>query len=155
MTTTKTIYTSYYYQLQKGRDQQFPEEMKLVVVSNTISRFISREARERLITDYQGVTNPGKTLVEELADGIIDESEYRSYYLLLLDHNMLSHEKQFLDLLKLIYESDSVVLFCHEGPEKFCHRHVLAEWLVRYARELHDVVLETSEWKPVSLTSQV
>ena len=26
-------------------------------------------------------------------------------------------------------ESDNVVLLCYEAPDKFCHRHIVAEWL--------------------------
>jgi len=139
------IYTSYYYQLQKEKYKQF-NDLQLIVVSNTINRFISKEARKKLITRYQDITKPGKTLLREAKNGIISKQEYKIAYINILNGNLITHEKLFLELINLA-KTQGIVLFCHEGKDKFCHRRILAKWLVNLAIK-YKITLEASEWKP-------
>lgn len=145
------IYTSYYYQLQGDRVKQFPEELQLVVASNNISRFISKEARERLITTYQGITKPGLTIVQELKNGTIDEIGYTEAYIGILQWNLVSHGKLLYNLVKLAHDP-GIVLFCYEGPTKFCHRHILARWLVNHASKVYGITLGRKEWDKLTQT---
>ena len=31
-----------------------------------------------------------------------------------------------------------IVLVCYEGPSKFCHRHLVAEWLNKYGYDVEE-----------------
>ncbi len=47
---------------------------------------------------------------------------------------------RILDVLNYMSDGHDVVLVCYEGPSKFCHRHLIAEWLNKHG---YDV----KEWK--------
>ena len=69
--------------------------------------------------------------LEELLGGIcfrkeIDEMEYTSRYLSQLDWVGIKNI-----LLKIHHFGDDVVLLCWEAPDKFCHRHILADYINR------------------------
>ena len=36
-----------------------------------------------------------------------------------------------IDLIAHQENTDKVVLLCYESPEKFCHRHIVASWLLK------------------------
>lgn len=62
---------------------------------------------------------PDKSLVWAYKDGKITEEEYTTVYM-----NQLNQ----LDVHKIAKELEGKVLLCWEGKQKFCHRHIVADW---------------------------
>ena len=54
----------------------------------------------------------------------------------------------YLDLLRIskTTKADKLVLLCYESPEKFCHRHIVANWLSDCLREpIKEIDVKTKE----------
>lgn len=88
---------------------------------------------------YQGnalpIVAPTWELVLGVREGRIDEREYTSRYLQLL-------EVRNVDSLLLVETlPDTVYFLCYEKPTDFCHRHVFARWLSEKTG------IEISEWE--------
>ena len=67
---------------------------------------------------------PSDKILWDHKKGKIDEMEYTSKYLDQL--NELGVDR----IIKMIQIfGDNVVLLCWESPEKFCHRHILADYI--------------------------
>ena len=66
---------------------------------------------------------PPRQLVYSYKDGLISNFEYARIYTDILENNKEEILKQIRAL------PDNSVLLCYEKLPKFCHRHVLAEWL--------------------------
>lgn len=62
-----------------------------------------------------------------------DEKAYRKVFNNIL--NRLDHRMVLGDLIHLSGGRD-IVLVCYEGPSKFCHRHLVAEWLNKYGYDV-------------------
>lgn len=138
-----TIYTSYYAKLQ--HKSELFEDKELIVTSNTISRYLPKEQREKLVTTYQSVFKPGDILYSTPKDenGKIDEDIYTKAYLELLRNNYRVHANLFEQVIELAEQND-IVLFCWEKSGKFCHRHLLACYLTVLALE-KDILLCVKE----------
>jgi hypothetical protein len=52
-------------------------------------------------------------------------------------------EQRRLDPAIVANELDGYTLLCWEGPGKFCHRHIVADWLKPYTdvEEICDITL--------------
>lgn len=120
------IFTSYY----KKVEQQGPR-YTLVQVSNSKPSWFPWDVIE-LKEVY-----PKWAIVSGLKNGEISEDEFRDIYseqLSKLDASVI------LDKLQYFSEQNNnkdVVLLCYEGSNKFCHRHILAEWLGQDIIELN------------------
>lgn len=71
------------------------------------------------------------TIVGPFKDGKITEKEFAIRYRRMLDSRE-SNIKMMLETLKRnarSLEREDMVFLCYEKPGRFCHRHVLAEWL--------------------------
>lgn len=66
---------------------------------------------------------PSWDLLNAYKSGQVDERGYTEWYLRLLAERKLTPQ-QVVDELE-----EGSVLLCYEGPGKFCHRHIVAEWL--------------------------
>ena len=67
---------------------------------------------------------PDKQILFDFKNGVIDEMEYTSRYLTQLDNIGIR------EILRSIHRyGDDVVLLCWEHPSKFCHRHILADYI--------------------------
>jgi uncharacterized protein YeaO (DUF488 family) len=67
---------------------------------------------------------PPKQLVFDYKDGKISQEEYTEVY-----NKQLSD----LDAVQVYLElQPSATLLCWEGPHKFCHRHLVADWLMSH-----------------------
>ena len=67
---------------------------------------------------------PEESILWKYKNGEIDEMEYTSLYLDQLDRIGIR------DILLGIHTfGDDVVLVCWEAPDKFCHRHILADYI--------------------------
>ncbi len=65
--------------------------------------------------------------------------EYRREILGKLKPTVVFHK---LWLIAHQEQKDKVVLLCYESPEKFCHRHLVADWLGDgLGREIREIVL--------------
>ena len=66
---------------------------------------------------------PTWELLRAYKSGQVDERGYTEWYLRLLQERKLTPESVVEEL------EEGSVLLCYEGPGKFCHRHIVAEWL--------------------------
>lgn len=84
---------------------------------------------------------------EKWHNGEYDNQEYiRLYYETVLNKlDPIEVLKEMCNLLEIKFEGVNqpldIVILCWETPEKFCHRHIVAEWL---ERELGIVIVELS-----------
>ena len=107
------IYTGYYSKVKNykssgytvvsiSRTEPFPVDGKLMILA------------------------PDENILWRYKNGEIDEMEYTSLYLDQLDKIGIRI------ILKSIHSfGDDVVLLCWEAPDKFCHRHILADYINR------------------------
>lgn len=79
---------------------------------------------------------PGWDLVSGIKTGQITEREYTERYKAKLAHMDRGIVRLKLEALSEIYEDRDIILLCYEAPDKFCHRHILAEWLGNDVTEL-------------------
>lgn len=135
------LQTSYYAKLQH-RPELFKDRI-LVATSNSISQFLPQGARSRIVHSYKKLVQPDWKIVEEVKKGIISNEEYTVAYLSMLDQKYQKSPDPFHELIRKAKLGD-VVLFCYEKSGSFCHRHLLAGWLKKKAKEL-DVYLEIRE----------
>lgn len=72
---------------------------------------------------------PGWELVSGIRSGSLSQEEYTKKYLEHLSH--LDREAIWEKLVQMsdAYERTKMVLLCYEAPNKFCRRHLVAEWL--------------------------
>ena len=70
---------------------------------------------------------PSIKLIKSYKSGLISDAEYIKSYTAQLD----SHEYSIMQSLSdiLMHTESDIILLCYEKPGKFCHRHVLANWL--------------------------
>ena len=75
---------------------------------------------------------PSKNLLMRYKQGLVNEEQYTKEYTEQLDElfddgSMVNH----ISFLKRLEKSEQkeVVLLCYEGKGKFCHRHILADFL--------------------------
>lgn len=111
------IYTSYYAHSKKYLG--FVNFLRL-----GISRAVFKGACDRHIMALA----PGSKLLADYKDGKIDEKEYIKRYLEYLDElNKEGFLQNFVNFCN--NRSSDIVLLCYEAPGKFCHRHLLANYL--------------------------
>ena len=82
---------------------------------------------------------PDSSLLCGYKNGNIGEEEYARRYLSSLEE---LHDNGTLDKFAhyLINHSMDVVLLCYERPDKFCHRHLLADYLNKqYGLEIKEL----------------
>lgn len=63
--------------------------------------------------------------------GNYDSEESKSYYMSAYKKTVLDalDKRMVIDELNSITNGKNLYLLCFETPEKFCHRHLLADWL--------------------------
>lgn len=115
------IYTSYY----KRFDSQglFYNNMIPVRISTSMPNWFYYDAYS--IPELY----PGWDLVNGIKGGTITEAEYAAIY---KDRLSLLNKELILTKLREISDKHNgadLVLLCYEVPGKFCHRHLVAEWL--------------------------
>ena len=67
---------------------------------------------------------PSVELLNDYKKGLINEDNFREVYNSYLEENF---NLVYSDLANL--NLDKIVLCCFEKPDKFCHRHILADFL--------------------------
>ena len=107
------IYTGYYSKIKEYVDSG----LTLLSISRTKPEFA------KSCIDIPQLF-PSNKILWDYKKGKIDEMEYTSKYLDQL--NELGVDR----IIKMIQIfGDNVVLLCWESPEKFCHRHILADYI--------------------------
>ena len=106
------ILTSYFAKWRNCRNQ-LPEP-----ISIALSKPIGMEMKEmRLLM-------PTPAMLSQYKKGVLTEKLYREEFLQLLDRRFPKGPSRLLELLP-----PECVLLCWEAKGKFCHRHIVAEWL--------------------------
>ena len=107
------IYTGYYSKIKDYKDAG----LKVISISRTIPDVVQVDGKLSFLC-------PDDSLLFGYKNGEIDEMEYTSKYL---------HKLGFFGAINIIQEirryGNDVVLLCWEAPDKFCHRHILANYL--------------------------
>jgi len=73
---------------------------------------------------------PSTELLNGIKSGLFDEFTYTDRYLQQL--NKIGWNTLYEQFSRLLSTGRDLVLFCYESPEKFCHRHILADWFNKY-----------------------
>ena len=105
------IYTSYFSYARHLRGTMFS-------IAITQPKFM----RLPIIYDFA----PTPMLLRDFKDGRVSEDEYIERFY----NETLEHVKDStVEMLKNLSKDKYVFLLCWEGKNKFCHRHLVAEWL--------------------------
>lgn len=110
-----TLYTSYYANWRK-----FPEAACLVQISRTAP------PNTILCKGYSFF--PDEDLLVSYKNKKINEKEYEKRYRKHLN-SLKEDNSDIMFLLNKQIEGVDTLLLCYEGKDKFCHRHILANWL--------------------------
>ena len=110
------IYTSYYANYKKYSD----------FYKISISRSAPDHSYDLRLLDLA----PSSQLLKDYKNGVANEEEYTRRYLSSLeDLKKRGYLDRFVNSLN--NHTQDVVLLCYEKPDKFCHRHILADYLNR------------------------
>lgn len=74
---------------------------------------------------YVSVFIPDWSIVISHKNGLISNDQYRKHYMNQLD----SIDKNSLSSVITELDNRNAILLCYEAPGKFCHRHILAEYI--------------------------
>lgn len=107
------IYTGYYNRLK----EYDAAGLKTVSISKTIPKGL-------VVYGKIPELSPDDSILWRYKNKEIDEMEYTSRYLDQLDWIGIRNI-----LLKIHHFGNDVVLLCWEAPDKFCHRHILADYI--------------------------
>ena len=118
------IFTSYFAKIGKIDDNFFPI---------SISRYTPKWLRGKIQT-YSRLA-PSEDLLSRYkvdADELRYTKEFNEYLSTLNPHKIV-------DDLEGISGGRDVVLLCYERSEKFCHRHLVSDWLVKNGYECYEL----------------
>ena len=107
------IYTGYYSKIKEYVDSG----LTLLSISRTKPEFA------KSCIDIPQLF-PSNKILWDYKKGKIDEMEYTSKYLDQLNELGVDRILQMIQIF-----GNNVVLLCWESPEKFCHRHILADYI--------------------------
>lgn len=120
------IYTSYYSKLVSS-----PGTFLLVNIAVGHARYFPHA-----VLDLPEVYPNWDTMVKPYKDGQLTAKQYTDLYREQL--NTLDRNKILVKLREFSYRHSDrdIILLCHCGTNKFCHRHLFAEWLDCSVKEL-------------------
>ena len=107
------IYTGYYSKIKEYADSG----LTLLSISRTKPEFV------KSCIDIPQLF-PSDKILWDHKKGKIDDMEYTSKYLDQLNELGIDRIIKMIQIF-----GDNVVLLCWESPEKFCHRHILADYI--------------------------
>ena len=107
------IYTGYYSKIKEYADSG----LTLLSISRTKPEFV------KSCIDIPQLF-PSDKILWDHKKGKIDDMEYTSKYLDQLNELGIDRIIKMIQIF-----GDDVVLLCWESPEKFCHRHILADYI--------------------------
>lgn len=108
------IYTSYFAKLNK-----LPDNLCPISISLTQPKGLNYLMRFTLFMPTWGILNEFKKTGDT-------EKYSREFREQILNNNS---QKEVVEHLYSLSQGKDIVLLCYESPEKFCHRHLVAEWL--------------------------
>lgn len=116
------IFTSYYAMYKK-----IPDNYLKVQISQYRPKFIDEYG---LIIPMK-VLAPSEELLKKAKGGQLSEEEYTQIYFRELKDREVTPSKVVEALTGAAnkFRKDAIVLLCYESPDKFCHRHLVADWL--------------------------
>lgn len=118
------IYTSYYANKTLQQNKNF------IFVQISLSKPIS------FTVDYNiPQFAPSWSLLNDYKNKICDEQQYKSRYIEELNKYPKERFIKFINWCKT--KDKDIVLLCYEGKDKFCHRHILAEYLMKIDSSLN------------------
>ena len=126
------IYTGYYSKIKEYADSG----LTLLSISRTKPEFA------KSCIDIPQLF-PSDKILWDYKKGKIDEMEYTSKY---LDQLNELGVHRIIKMIQIF--GDNAVLLCWESPEKFCHRHILADYINKNSGV---VVEEFGKEKEISL----
>ena len=117
MSEKKKIYTGYFAKLKVYQEANLTP----IGVAGQSPEYYKEQEFKKLAPKY--------SFFIDYKNNKIDEKEYtRLYYKLVL--NQLNCKEIILKLASMMKpESDGIILLCWETPEKFCHRHLIGDWI--------------------------
>ena len=116
------IWTGYF-----ARIKDYPADLKPIAVSLYQPAFV-RSMRVGKIAEL----TPSKDLLQGYKDKTISEEEYITIFRQQLSKlNPDEYGEKLQDC----------ILLCYEGYNKFCHRHLIAEWLRDNGYECHEYAI--------------
>ena len=89
---------------------------------------------------------PSDKILWDHKKGKIDEMEYTSKYLDQLNELGIDRIIKMIQIF-----GDNVVLLCWESPEKFCHRHILADYINKNSGVVVEEFGKENEMRPFHL----
>lgn len=108
------IYTSYYANYKN--------------LGDAILVQISRNKPPSVFVNYViSAFMPNSSLLFRYKAGKVDEATYTSEYIAQLNKYSDDRYKSFIDWL--LNQEKDVIFLCYESKDKFCHRHILADYL--------------------------
>ena len=117
------VYTSYFAKTAKlNKDENI-----LICISRYIPKWVDKDSMLHLIS-----LAPSEQLLKDYKANKVTEEQYKEQYIKSLDENiglgnLLNYFKEIeQDSIK---NNIDVYLICYEAPDKFCHRHLLADLL--------------------------
>lgn len=108
------IYTSYFAKLKEFDKSKF----ELISIARVTPKWISNIKVSKTLC-------PPWKIIEMHKSGHITNCEYEDMYLANIPNDIASVLEKFSER---IYPKIAV-LFCYESPDKFCHRHLLANYV--------------------------
>ena len=112
------LYTSYF-----SRQRNNKVNSLYAITVNKPSWFIGNHLK---------IVAPTLDLLNRYKQGITSEEEYTEEYLAMLENN-----KETI-LISIRSLPDESILLCYEGPGKFCHRHILSDWLRKQGIQIEE-----------------
>lgn len=114
------IYTSYFANLKK-----IPKDIVPIAICVSLPTWWHGLSLKKLAPTYDILMNYRNNF---------DEKEYiKRFYSEVLDK---LDANKILDELKAMSNGKDIVLVCYESKDKFCHRHLVAEWLSKNLKEV-------------------
>ena len=117
------IYTSYFAKTAKlNKDENI-----LICISRYIPKWVDKDSMLHLLS-----LAPSEQLLKDYKANKVTEEQFKEQYIKGLDENI--GLGNLLNYFKEIEQDSSknnidVYLICYEAPDKFCHRHILADLL--------------------------
>ena len=111
------IRTSYYYKVRNKAEDYYKVAISLTAPTGEYDSHAVKLA-------------PTQDMLWYYKNSFISEAEYTRMYNNILDK--LKADGSLDWFVKDFRKHDKVLLLCYEGKYKFCHRHILAEYLNRH-----------------------
>ena len=115
------VYTSYFSNVRN-----IPTDVALVSIAGKTPDWLSIFKCNELMPKYSWWKEWHDTFANNL-----ESVESKQWYIKHYKETVLNtlDAKMLIKHLFKLCNSDKICLLCYETPEKFCHRHIVSEWL--------------------------